>query len=529
VEGHVRAYLAANGVSAHLADHARRAEVVLRRTRPYDARLGDEGYELRVRGDGVTLTANTERGLFYALQTLQQITARSGGRLSSREATVVDRPEYRWRGVHLDVARHFFPVGTVERYIGVAAHYKLNVFHWHLTDDQAWRLPSDRYPALRAREGYSSGDVREVIAYAARLYVTVVPEIDMPAHAAAAVQAFPYLGCGPATLCPTGPGRAFARNVLGDTIALFPSPYVHAGGDEVFGPVRSAQPRFTGDLARYAESRGRRLIVWDDAFTPRLPRSTTVTVWTGRARAAQIARHGNDVVFASAPLYFDAAQGDPAQEPPASRHMSTLERVYDSTVTPPGLTRREAAHVLGAQANLWTEHVATDDRLFSMLLPRALALAEIAWTPRGRKSWTSFVERLPAQFAWLEAQRYPFRIPNVSFTVGGGRAAFEAVPGHVQSVRVSTTASAVTVALAVPLDGAVIRATSDGSDPSPSSPAYHGPFTVAAGRAPVRVRAAAFLHGRRGAVTEALIARVSAAALRGLSHASLSWASLVSP
>jgi hexosaminidase len=529
VADQLRTFLRANGVQANAGRAREPSEVSLRIAKRYDARLGDEGYDLRIGAGGVTATANTEHGLFYALQTLQQLSTRTSRGLASREATIADRPEYRWRGIHLDTARHFFTVPAIERYIDIAAHYKLNVFHWHLTDDQAWRLHSERYPALRARDGYSRADVRDVVAYAARRYVSVVPEIDLPAHATAALRAYPRLACSAETLCTRGSGLEFARNVLGDALAEFPSRFVHTGGDEVAAPAKAAQPRFTQELARYLASRGRRLAAWDDAFAPELPHDAMLTVWRGRARAAQIARHGNDVVFASAPLYFDAAQGDPAQEPPASRHMSTLENVYDSTVTPPGLAPREAEHVLGAQANFWTEHVATEDRLFSMLLPRALALAEIAWTPRSRKSWSSFLARLPAQLDWLEAHRYPFRIPNASFTIGGGRTAFEAVPGHVQSVRVSTTATIATVALAVPLNHAVIRYTSDGTDPSPASPAYHAPFTVAVDRAPLHLRAAVFFRGRRGAVTEAVIARTSAAVLRARTHASASWASLVSP
>ena len=164
-----------------------------------------------------------------------------------------------------------------------------------------------------------------------------------------------------------------------------------------------------------------------------------------------------------------------------------------------------------------------------MTLPRELALAEIVWTPRERKSWSSFLARLPAQLAWLEAHGYDFRIPNASFALSGGTTLFEAVPGHVQTVRAWTTAPAVTVALAVPLAGAVIRYTADGSRPTAASRAYRGPLTVPAGRTPVRLRAAAFLHGRAGAVTECVLARSSPAAMHGRRYASRSWASLVSP
>ncbi len=545
----VRGYLAVNDITANMTDRAA-SDVTLRVLSTPDPRLGDEGYMLRVDRSGVTMRANTEHGLFYALQTLEQLSARPestagspASGLRTRFAEIVDRPEYRWRGVHLDVARHFFSVPVVERYIDLAARYKLNVFHWHLTDDRAWRLQLPAYPALGAGgERYSPADVREIVAYAARRYVTVVPEIDFPAHAGAALRAYPRLSCGD-TLCTTGAGLDFARGVLGAAMAEFPSPYLHAGGDEVPPSAAAAQPAFTEQIERYAASRGRRLVGWDEIASPHLSPRTVVMVWRSHAdaRAADAVRHGNDVVLASGAMYFDAVQGDAAQEPLASAHMSTLENVYDYAVAPPGLSAREAARVLGVQANLWTEHVATDDRLFAMALPRELALAEIAWTPRARKDWNGFLARLPAQLAWLDAHGYAFRIPNASFALSGGPARFEAVPGHVQSVAAWTSAPALTVALSVPLAGAVIRYTTDGTTPSAASRAYRAPFTVALGSSPVRLRAAAFYRFHRtatsersggeraGAVSECTIARVSPAALRARRSGSASWSALVSP
>jgi hexosaminidase len=562
----VRDYLSADGITATLSTAAdgvgsnraathhttKTADVTLQVLSTPDSRLGDEGYTLSVDRNGVTMRANSERGLFYALQTLEQLSARSestagspANGLRTRFAEIVDRPEYRWRGVHLDVARHFFPVPVVERYIDLAARYKLNVFHWHLTDDRAWRLQLPAFPALGAgSERYSPADVREVVAYAARRYVTVVPEIDLPAHAGAALRTYPRLACGD-TLCTTGAGLDFARGVLGAAMAEFPSPYLHAGGDEVPPSAAAAQPAFTAQLERYAASRGRRLVGWDEIANLHLSPRTVVMVWRSRAdvRAADAVRHGNDIVLASGAMYFDAAQGDAAQEPLASAHMSTLENVYDYAVTPRGLSAREAAHVLGVQANLWTEHVASADRLFAMALPRELALAEIAWTPRALKDWNGFLARLPAQLAWLDAHGYAFRIPNASFALSGGPTRFEAVPGHVQSVAAWTSAPALTVALSVPLAGATIRYTTDGTTPSTASRAYTAPFTVTLGNAPVRLRAAAFYRSHRattgersissgersGAVSECSIARVSPAALRARRAGSASWAALVSP
>jgi hexosaminidase len=525
----LRAYLAENGVSANVVEPQDRCEVVLT-AGGSDPRLGPEGYRLVVTRGGIAMVAARANGLFYALQTLEQVSARSGGRLSSRAVEVVDRPAFPWRGIHLDVARHFFSVPVIERYISIAAHYKLNVFHWHLTDDQAWRLESSRYPALTAGVAhYSRADVRAVVAYAARRYVTVVPEIDLPAHTGAVLRAYPRLACAHGTLCMNAAGLSFARNVLADAMADFPSPYVHAGGDEVPAPALAAQPGFTRAVERFVESRGRHFAGWDDVLTPQLSPRALVTVWTSQQRAAAAAFHGNDVVLATGALHFDSVQGDAAQEPHGSTHMATLAQVYDYPVALRGLSAASAAHLLGAQADVWTEHIATPDHLFSMTLPRALALAENVWTPRSRKNWESFVARLPAQLAWLDAHRYVFRIPNAAFALSGGRTTFEAVPGHVQAVRAWTDVPTVTVALSVPLAGAVIRFTTDGTAPGATAHVYRGPFNVAVGRAPVVLRAAPFLRGRSGAVSECDVARISAAALRAHRNASRSFSALVSP
>jgi hexosaminidase len=525
----LRAYLREHEVAATVSGRGAGAGVVLHVSAGYDARLGDEGYALRVQSTGVTMRANTPRGLFYALQTLEQLSARSGDGLRSRAATVVDRPAYRWRGIHLDVARHFFAVPVIERYIDVAAHYKLNTFHWHLTDDQAWRLRSDRYPQLAGANAYSKADVSRIVRYAAMRFVTVVPEIDLPGHAGAAVRAYPRLSCGQDTLCMSGAALDFARGVWDEAMRAFPSPYLHAGGDEVPPPGGTGQQQFTDEIERRLHARGRRLVGWDEILTPRLSPRAVVMAWTGPRRAVEAARHGNDVVIASGQLYFDAAQGDAAQEPRATAHMSTLEQVYDDRIMPVGLTRAQAAHVLGGEAAVWTEHIATPEQLFSMTLPRELALAEILWTPSERKDWGSFLARLPAQLQWLDVHRYPFRIPNASFAVGGNATVFEAVAGHVQTVNAWTSASSVTVALTSPLASGIIRYTTNGAVPTALSQPYRGPFAVRTSATPVHVRAAVFFRRRAGAVTECAIARSSPAALRARTRTSRSWSSLVSP
>ncbi|HEY0395131.1 MAG TPA: family 20 glycosylhydrolase [Candidatus Elarobacter sp.] len=523
----LRTFLREQHVTTRPATRGERADVTLTVSPASAPRLGPEGYALSVRRDGVELRGNSGAGLFYALQTLEQLSTASPAGLSTANATVVDGPQYRWRGIHLDVARHFFPVPVVERYIDVAARYKLNVFHWHLTDDQAWRLQLTRYPRLGAgAPRYTAADVRRVVEYARRRYVSIVPEIEMPAHAGAALRAYPEIACGDTTLCARGASLRFVRNVIADTAAMFPGPFFHTGGDEVPWFAATGQPEFTREVTRAVEAAHRRPIVWDDAHAGQLGRDAVVMVWTQRRHAAELLRAGRDVVVTSAPLYFDAVQGDPAQEPLGTKHMSTLEQVYADPIAPDGLHGTATSHLLGAQANLWTEHVATEERLFTMLLPRELALAEAVWTPRERKSWPSFLARLPVQLAWLEARGYRFRIPNVTFALSGARAAFEQVPGRVQSVRVRTAAPRLRVTLSVPLTGAVIRYTADGTVPTPASRRYTGPFVVAPHARPLRVRAVAFFRGRSGSVTESIVVRTAGAAPRG---AAASWSALVSP
>ena len=526
----LRTFLGEHHVRSRPVAPGERADVTLSVSPASAPRLGPEGYALSVRRDGVELRGNAGAGLFYALQTLEQISTASGTGLSSPGATIVDGPQYRWRGIHLDVARHFFPVPVVERYIDVAARYKLNVFHWHLTDDQAWRLQLKRYPMLGAgAPRYTEADVRTVVEYARQRYVYVVPEIEMPAHAGAALRAYPEIACGDTTLCARGASLRFVRNVIADTAAMFPGPFVHTGGDEVPWFAATGQPEFTREVIRAVAAAHRRPVVWDDAHVAQFDRAAVVMVWTRRRHAAELMRSGHDVVVTSAPLYFDAVQGDPAQEPPGTKHMSTLEQVYSDPIVPDGTGAAAASYLLGAQANVWTEHITTERRLFTMLLPRELALAETVWTPRAHKSWPSFLARLPAQLAWLDAHGYAFRIPNASFGFDGAPAAFTAVPGRVQSVAVRTAAAALTVRLRIPLHGAVVRYTTDGTAPVASSRAYAGPFTVRPAHAPQRLRAAAFFHGRSGAVSEAIVTQVSPPAMRALRGASTSWQALVSP
>ncbi len=489
-----------------------------------DPALGDEGYALTVTARGAQAWANTHAGLFYAAQTFAQLDLRAGA--AAHPMQIRDRPLYRWRGIHLDAARHFFDVRTVERYVDVAAHYKLNVFHWHLTDDQAWRLPVPGYSALTARGySYTDAEVREVVRYAAQRYVTVLPEIEMPAHSAAAITAYPEYGCGRSDLlCATPATYAFLEAALNHVFTLFPGEYVHAGGDEV--PGTFDEPAFFSPVEAYVRAHNRRMAGWSEILSSRLSTSSVVMAWNSMRRAAEAARRGNDAVVTGWPLYFDAAQGDASQEPRATVHMSTLAEVYSWSVMPDGLTPEQQAHVLGGEGALWTERIRTPQHLFYMLLPRELALAEILWTPHGNKNWAGFLQRLSAQFSWLDARGYPFRIPNAAIDVTGGRVVFTPVAGHVQNVDAWTDASSVVVRLSAPIAG-LVRYTRDGTSPSSSAPAYTKPLTLGLSLGGTAiVRAAAFFHGRGGATTECRIHRVRAGTVPNAAH---SWSRLVSP
>jgi hexosaminidase len=491
-----------------------------------DAALGDEGYSLSIGPQGVNARANTRAGLFYAMQTFGQLNLSAGALVHPIE--IRDWPVYRWRGVHLDAARHFFDVRTVERYIDVAAHYKLNVFHWHLTDDQAWRLPVPGYPALTARGySYSEAQIREVVAYAAKRYVMVLPEIEMPAHASAAIAAYPQFGCGRSgVFCATSGTFGFLQNALNQVFRLFPASDVHAGGDEV--PGWYDESGFMSRIEPYVRAHGRRMVGWNEILSSRLSVNAIVMAWNSMRRAAEAARRGNDTVVTGWPLYFDAAQGDAAQEPRATPHMSTLAEVYSWDVMPPGLSAGQQSRVLGGEATLWTERIRTPQHLFYMLLPRELALAEMLWTPRASKNWTGFLQRLPAQFAWLDSQGYAFRIPNAAIDVTGEPIVFQAIPGQVQSVNAWTSAARVRIVLTTPIGG-TIRYTLDGKMPVQSAPAFVKPLSLSLSRSvAVVVRAATFYRGRAGATTECRIHRVGEAALPRVGTAR-SFSALVSP
>ena len=428
----------------------------------------DESYRLDVSPERVMIHARDAAGLFYGLRTLEQLAPAEPGDppFSIPAVSIRDEPRFGYRGLHLDVARHFFPVSFVKRYIDLMSRFKLNAFHWHLTEDQGWRIEIERYPRLTEvgafrRETvvdkeldpyvgdgtpyggfYTQREIREVVEYARRRFVTVIPEIEMPGHSLAALAAYPHLACteGPFEVgtrwgiyediyCPKEDTFVFLEGVLGEVMDLFPSLYIHVGGDEApktrweESPVaqevmrreglaseEELQSWFIQRIAHFLERNGRRLIGWDEILEGGLAEGATVMSWRGTEGGIEAAREGHDVVMTPySHLYFDYYQADPEGEPLAIGGFIPLEEVFDFEPVPDELDGREARHVLGAQANVWTEYMKTPEKVEYMAYPRVLALAERVWAPADRRDLDAFLERVEAALEHLDALGVRYR------------------------------------------------------------------------------------------------------------------------
>ncbi|WP_158549381.1 family 20 glycosylhydrolase [Lysobacter silvisoli] len=434
---------------------------------PQAALTSDEAYTLEVGPEGARIQARAPAGLFYGAVTLWQLATADGARGPARIAAqrIEDAPRFAWRGLMLDSARHFQSVDQVKALIDQMALHKLNTFHWHLTDDQGWRIEIKKYPRLtevgscRIPAGasgrdpatgepkpycgyYTQDQIRDVVRYAAQRYVTVVPEIEMPGHAQAAIAAYPEFGVSDVLKAPPPVSPdwgvhtylfntedatfVFLQDVLAEVTALFPSRYIHIGGDEAAKDQWQASPStqarktalglkdemamqswFVGRIEQYLGTHNRRLVGWDEILEGGLPARATVMSWRGTKGAVEAARAGHDVVLAPAPdLYFDHVQSDNDDEPPGRLAAVTLKSVYEFEVVPAELTPDQAKHVLGAQANLWNEHRRSFEAVERAAFPRAAALAEAVWSPKGARDWNGFLRRLVPQMARYQAQGY---------------------------------------------------------------------------------------------------------------------------
>jgi len=486
-----------------------------------------EGYQVEVAVNGVKIKASTENGLFYGIQTLIQLVPVKGAKKLSC-VIIEDEPRFSWRGMLFDSCRHIFSVDFIKKFIDQLAMHKLNKFHWHLTEDQGWRIEIKKYPRLQEIAAYRNGtqigpnrqkdvdsiryggyytqeQIKEVVAYAGSRFVEVIPEIEMPGHSVAAITAYPYLACGKTSFENGKPFEVrkvwgvskdlycagndsvftFLQDVLNEVMPLFPSQYIHIGGDEAPHDAWKKCPKcqarmkqeglkdeaalqswFIQRMEKFINSKGKKIIGWEEIMQGGLADNATVHSWLGVESGLKAAKSGHDAIMSPySHLYFDGYQAEPKIEPMAIGYWVPLDSAYAFEPVHPALTENEAKHILGAQANLWTEFIGTEDYFQYMVFPRIAALSEINWTPKSLKNFTGFKSRLNTQYQRYDKQGIKFRIP---------------VP--VRETVVSADSTTVRVTLTDPTGLSTIRYTIDGSEVNMQSPVYKQPVILNKGQ-----------------------------------------------
>ena len=412
---------------------------------------GAEAYRLSVNNKQVTIAASTPAGVFYGIQTLRKSlpVQTTGEAITLPAVTVADAPRFGYRGMMLDCARHFFPLSFVKKFIDILAMHNMNVFHWHLTEDQGWRLEIKSHPELTAKSSMRSGTVighnatvddsiphggfytqqeaREIVEYARQRHITVIPEIDMPGHMLAALAAYPELGCtgGPYevghrwgvykdVLCLGKESTyKFVQDVIDEVVEIFPAKYFHIGGDE--SPtvmwekcpkclqkakdenteIKHLQQYFTNRVEKYLNGKGKSIIGWDEILEGKINQSATIMSWRGVEPGLKAAKQGHDVIMTpSSHVYFDHYQTkDTKHEPDAIGGCSPVDKVYSYEPLPDTLSTEAKSRIKGVQANLWTEYIPFTTQAEYMVLPRMAALAEVQWTPVAKKNFDDFSKR----------------------------------------------------------------------------------------------------------------------------------------
>jgi hexosaminidase len=491
-----------------------------------DSTFGDEGYQIKTNnGQFITIQANTARGAFYGVQSLYQLfpaeiyepdSGRDEWELPA--VTISDKARFAYRGMHLDVSRHIFPVEFIKQYIDLLAMYKYNHMHWHLTDDQGWRIEVKAFPKLtevgawrsetlvghggarpkvfdgQAYGGfYTQNEIREIVDYAALRYITIIPEIEMPGHASAALAAYPELGCtgGPYKVetswgvfddifCAKEETFAFLEQVLDEVMDLFPSTYIHIGGDEApktrwkvcqqcqqkiksegLADEHELQSWFIQRIEKYLNAHGRRIIGWDEILEGGLAPNATVMSWRGTAGGIAAAQMGHDAIMTpGSHCYFDHYQGDPVLEPLAIGGYTPLSKVYAYEPIPEELNEKQSKHILGAQANVWAEYLKKPENVTYMVLPRMAALSEVLWSPAKSRNWDNFYDRLAAHF-----KRYKALGLNYSMAVNQIKVEKILLPDSVAGINLKTE-----------VPNAVIYYTTDGTKPDTLSARFDQPF-----------------------------------------------------
>ncbi|WP_338876580.1 family 20 glycosylhydrolase [Spirosoma sp. SC4-14] len=501
-----------------------------------------EGYQLLIQPQKIILTGHDEAGLFYGLQSLTQLIVPAKTK-TVPACVITDYPRFSYRGMHLDVSRHLFPVAFIKKYIDLLALYKFNTFHWHLTDDQGWRIEIKRFPALQQTAAYrsetlighkkelphrfdgkryggyySQAEIKEIVQYAARRHITIIPEIEMPGHALAALSAFPKLGCLKPDGKPGGPYQAatfwgvfddvycagndstfaFLEGVLDEVVELFPSTYIHIGGDECpktrwktcarcqarirdehLNDEHELQRYFIRRIEKHLNKKGRQVIGWDEILEGGLTEGATVMSWRGVDGGIEAIRQKHSAIMTpESHVYFDYYQSLYPEEPLAAAGYTPLSKVYAYEPIPAEISSEEAVYLKGVQGNAWSEYMPTPEKAEYMIFPRALAVAEIAWSPQNKRNYPDFLRRLRQHDSLLKQLdvHYANRFDELTDSVIVN-------PNGTLHLALSTT-----------LPNATIRYTTNGSTPALTSLTYSNPILISQS---CTIKAAIFLKGKQ--------------------------------
>ena len=496
-----------------------------------------EWYNLSISKNEVVVKATEAHGIFYGIQTLiQLLPLEKSLEIKIPCLSITDEPKFQWRGMHLDVCRHFFPKDFIKKYIDYLAMYKMNTFHWHLTDDQGWRIEIKKYPKLTEvgawRNGsmighytdqtfdniryggfYTQDEIKEIVAYAKERHITIIPEIEMPGHALAALASYPEFSCtgGPFEVgktwgvledvfCPKDETFTFLENVLTEVIALFPSEYIHIGGDESpkvrwkncphcqkrikdenLKDEHELQSYFIQRIEKFVNCKGRKIIGWDEILEGGLAPNAAVMSWRGTEGGIAAAKQKHFVVMSpGSHCYFDHYQGEPKNEPIAFGGYTNVEKVYSFNPIPKELSADESKYILGAQANLWTEYINTPEHVEYMLFPRIAALSEVVWGTSNQNNYKEFEKRLIQHFEIYE---------NIG--INYSKAIFEVT----SKVNPAENGVAFELKSANPTG---IKYTTDGSEPNANSISYVTPILVTKNQT---IKAAYFENGKSKSAT----------------------------
>ena len=501
-----------------------------------------ESYELNIAANKITISAFSGQGIFYGIQTLiQLIPFEKKNEISIPWQHIADSPTFKWRGMHLDVARHFFPKESIKKYIDYLAMYKMNTFHWHLTDDQGWRIEIKKYPKLTQigawRNGsmighyneqkfdseihggfYTQQDIKEIVAYATQRHITIIPEIEMPGHATAAIASYPELSCTGKNFevakqwgvledvfCTKPETISFLKNVLSEVIDLFPSQYIHVGGDECpktrwkncpncqknikdfkLKDEHELQSYLIQNIEKFVNSKGRKIIGWDEILEGGLAPNAAVMSWRGTEGGITAAKQKHYVVMSpGSHCYFDFYQGEQKTEPLAIGGYTPLEKVYSFNPIPDELSAEESNYIMGAQGNVWTEYMNDFSKVEYMAMPRMAALAEVIWGKDKQANFEEFKSRLLLHFDRLDHLKINY-----------SKAIYE-VNSTIQPLENQTGLS---VKL-IPADPSfTVLYTTDGSTPTSQSTPYLAPISLVTS---TTLKAASFISGiQKSAVLE---------------------------